>query len=105
MGAVSLLCPDAYLPTRLASSAGYRSPWMVICAAALTVCVTALCESPAGFRCTTATRLSPGRANSLAVAISVLIAGALADVRSLPCPGENDGRYRMATTRAAAQRM
>ena len=57
-------------------------------------------ESPAGLRCTTATRLSPSRANSLAVWISVLIAGAFEGVRSLPWPVESDGRY--STARAVA---
>ena len=62
--------------------------------AAVTVWATALCERPAGSLCTTATRLRPGRANSLAEAISVLSAGAPDGVMSLDWPLGNDGRYR-----------
>jgi len=61
-------------------------------------------KSPAGLRCTTATRLSPGRANSLAVWISVLIAGAFEGVRSLPWPVENDGKYSTAKAVATIQK-
>ena len=54
--------------------------------------MVALCDSPAGSRCTMATLLSAGSANNLADAASVLRAGAPEGVRSLPWPAGNDGR-------------